>query len=256
MKGQSAAGDHLLFWGDDRLEGILERPDTTEGLGRSGGPASGAVVGGVVVAHPHPLYGGTMAQPVVYRVAQACREHRMATLRFNFRGVGRSRGTYSGSEEYRDVEAAAAYLRGQLVGSAEGPEPGGKEPLVALAGYSFGSVMAAMAAVGAVPVQALALVAFVVAWEEMPSNVTEGLAGFQGPVLAVCGDRDDLAPPQEVERVLAELKLDFSLSVVRGADHFFEGNQGEVGVRVAAFLGTAFGGRMTAGGKGWRSLSD
>ncbi len=177
-----------------------------------------------------------MAQPVVYRVAQACRDRGMATLRFNFRGVGGSRGTYSGTEEYRDVEAAAAYLRGQLPGLAGEQVPGAKELPMALAGYSFGSVMAAMAATGAVPVQALALVAFVVAWEEMPALALERLAGFRGPVLAVCGDRDDLAPPREVERVLAGLGLDFSLSVVEGADHFFENRQRQVGERVAAFL--------------------
>ena len=56
--------------------------------GEGGSPASG----GVVIAHPHPLYGGTMAQPVVYRVARACRERGLASLRFNFRGVGTERG--------------------------------------------------------------------------------------------------------------------------------------------------------------------
>jgi alpha/beta superfamily hydrolase len=228
MTGQSAAEGHLFFSGDDRLEGILEWP------------ASGAVTGGVVVAHPHPLYGGTMAQPVVYRAAQACRDRGMVTLRFNFRGVGGSRGTYSGTEEYRDVEAAAAYLRGQLPGSAGEQVPGAKELPMALAGYSFGSVMAAMAATGAVPVQALVLVAFVVAWEEMPAHALERLAGFRGPVLAVCGDRDDMALPREVERVLAGLGLDFSLSVLEGADHFFENRQRQVGERVAAFLDGAW----------------
>ncbi|MFH0917332.1 MAG: alpha/beta family hydrolase [bacterium] len=248
MNGQPAAGGHPLFWGDDRLEGILEWPETTEGRGRSEEPAPGAVAGGVVIAHPHPLYGGTMAQPLVYRVAQACLKHGMATLRFNFRGVGRSRGTYSGAEEYRDVEAAAAYLRGELAGSAGDTGPGAHELPVALAGYSFGSVMAAVAAVGEVPVQALALVALVVAWDEMPPQFIERLAAFRGPVLAVCGDRDDLAPPREADRVLRKLKLDFSLSVVQGADHFFEGRQREVGERVAAFLDAAFGGRTTARG--------
>ncbi len=73
----------MLFSGDDRLEGILEWP----------GPEGDArVTAGVVVAHPHPLYGGTMAQPVVYRIAQACRQQGFASLRFNFRGVGREWG--------------------------------------------------------------------------------------------------------------------------------------------------------------------
>jgi alpha/beta superfamily hydrolase len=176
----------------------------------------------------------------VYRLAQACRQHRIATLRFNFRGVGESRGIYSGTEEYRDVEAAAAYLKRQLDGSIAEVAPGVPKLPLALAGYSFGSIMVAMAATGAVPVGALALVALVVAWEEMPARALDRLAGFPGPVLAVCGDSDDLAPPLEVERTLTELGVDFSLSVVHGADHLFEGRQREVGEHVAAFLDTAF----------------
>lgn len=217
-------GGRLFFSGDDRLEGILEWP------------AAGPAVGGVVIAHPHPLYGGTMAQPVVHQIARACRRHQLAALRFNFRGVGRSLGTYSGSDEYRDVEAAAAYLRGRLADSSGDQKSGMKTPPVALAGFSFGSVMAAMAAVGAVPVRALALVAFVFSWEGLPTDILTRLAGFRGPVLAICGEEDGLAPPEEVEQVLTELKLDFSLSVVGAVGHLFEGRQREVGEEVASFL--------------------
>jgi alpha/beta superfamily hydrolase len=220
-------GGRLFFSGDDRLEGILEWP------------AAGPAVGGVVIAHPHPLYGGTMAQPVVHQIARACRRHQLAALRFNFRGVGRSQGTYSGSDEYRDVEAAAAYLRGRLADSSRDQEPGTKMPQLALAGFSFGSVMAAMAAAGAVPVRALALVAFVFSWEGLPTDSLTRLAGFRGPVLAICGEEDGLAPPEEVEQVLTELRLDFSLSVVGAVGHLFEGRQREVGEEVASFLRTA-----------------
>lgn len=171
-----------------------------------------------------------MAQPLVYRMAKACRTRGMATLRFNFRGVGNSRGTYGGIDEHRDVEAAAAFLHGQL-------EPGVP---VGLAGYSFGSVMAAMAATGPTAVQALALVAFVAAWDEMPDGALEGLRAFKGPVLAVCGEFDDLAPPEVVKAVLSDLKLDFTLRVVPDARHSFEGRQDEVGDQVAAFFEHAF----------------
>ncbi|MFH1833633.1 MAG: alpha/beta family hydrolase [bacterium] len=247
MAKQPATDDHVFFGGDDRLEGILEWPGVG-GLVQPGASEAGTAAGGVVIAHPHPLYGGTMAQPVVYRIAQACREHGLATLRFNFRGVGESRGTYSGTEEFRDVDAAAAYLRERLTGSTGRAEPGTPGGLgrsdqgapVALAGYSFGSVMAAMAAAGKEGAAALALVAFVVGWEDMPPDALEKLVGFRGPVLAVCGDQDELAPPREVERTLSGLGLDFSLSVVRGADHFFENSRREVGERVAVFLEEAF----------------
>jgi uncharacterized protein len=191
------------------------------------------------VAHPHPLHGATMAQPVVYRTAQACRARGMATLRFNFRGVGESGGTYSGFDEYRDVEAAARFLRGRLDALDGEPRTIPRDRPLALAGYSFGSIMAAMAVAGQVPVRALALIAFVVSWEDMLPDVLQRLATFSGPVLAVCGEGDEIAPPETVERVLRELKLDFSLSIVEGADHFFGGLHREVGERVAAFLDEA-----------------
>jgi uncharacterized protein len=194
---------------------------------------------GVVVAHPHPLFGGTMVQPVVYRIAQACRRQGLATLRFNFRGVGGSLGSYSGTEEYRDVEAAAAFLRSRLA-TLDGDAVLGPDTLpVALAGYSFGSIMAAKAAARAVPVRALALVGFVVSLADLPSSTLSALAAFRGPVLAVCGENDDLAYPEDVERALERLGLDFTLSVVKGAGHFFEEKQREVGERVASFLRSA-----------------
>jgi uncharacterized protein len=256
---------HVLFSGDDRLEGILEWPeDPGSGSGRTAAPSPGAgappprVAGGVVVAHPHPLYGGTMAQPVVYRVAQACREQGYASLRFNFRGVGRSGGRYSGTEEYRDVEAALAFMRGRLAsrpdeaggassavaGSAADSQGSGRRLALGLAGYSFGSVMAAVAAgIGTVPVGALALIALVVEWEELPPGTLDGLSRFRGPVLAVCGEQDDLAPPDVVEKALHRLGIDFHLAVVEGTGHFFEQRTREVAELAAAFFAETLGGR-------------
>jgi uncharacterized protein len=236
---------HLFFYGDDRLEGVLEYP-------RDGCP-----LGGIVVAHPHPLFGGTMAHPVVYRAARACAARGLASLRFNFRGVAKSAGSYDGEREYRDVEAAGLFLRGRLkedwarreieIHAGEAPCPGVsaaphvKEPPLVLAGYSFGSVMAALAASGAARPQAVALIAFVVSWDELPPAATSHLAAFKGPVLAVCGERDELAPPELVGHVLRGLGVQFHLDVVRGADHFFVGKQQEVGELVAAFAAHAAG---------------
>lgn len=241
---------HLFFPGDDRLEGILEWPESDperpgvepaglEPAGSMSGASSMGVAGGVVVAHPHSLHGGTMAQPVVYRIAQSCRQRRLATLRFNFRGVGDSGGRFSGTEEYRDVEAAAAFLSGRLAALDDSVSAGPTRRPLALAGYSFGSIMAARAAAGIEAIRALALVGFVVNWGELPSDTLARLAAFGGPVLAVCAENDDLGYPEEVERTLAELGLDLRLSVIEGAGHFLEGRQREVGERVASFLGDA-----------------
>ncbi len=233
--------DSILFSGDDRLEGILEWPDAAQPSGAAAGIGAPAqphpVAGGVVIAHPHPLYGGTMAQPVVFRVARACRDEGFAALRFNFRGVGRSGGHYSGVDEHRDVEAALAYLRGRL------PQPpGGRRAPLGLAGYSFGSMMAALAAGSStVPVDALALIAFVVDWEEAPPGVLDGLSAFKGPVLALCGETDDLAPPEVVDHALRRVGVDYRLTVLQGTGHFFEHRQKEVGEHVAAFFAETLG---------------
>jgi alpha/beta superfamily hydrolase len=216
---------HVFFPGDHLIEGVLEWPDD---------PIPKA---GVVVAHPHPLHGGTMAQPVVFRTARACRDAGMAALRFNFRGVGESHGVYSGTEEYRDVQAAAAFLRGRMAGAAGDAVPGPETPPLALAGYSFGSGMVANAVAGEVPVKALVLIAFLPDWPDLPPETYSRLAGFTGPVLAVSAENDDLGGyPEDVERLLKRLGLDFTLVVVEGAGHFFEGRHREVGRIVADFL--------------------
>jgi uncharacterized protein len=218
--------ERITIFGDYSLEGVYEEPEGQEAWG------------GVVVAHPHPLHGATMDQPVVYRTAQSCRERGLATLRFNFRGVGLSKGTYSGFDEFRDVEVAALYLRGRLDDTYGLVEPIGRGRPLALAGYSFGSIMAAMAAVGEVPVQALAMIALPVGWEDFPT-VVDRLTAFPGPVFALCGEKDGIAPPEEVEQILRSINVDLSFSVVEGADHFFAGTQREVGERVATFLDEA-----------------
>ena len=236
MTGSNTSENHVFFPGDHRLEGMLGFPEAD--------PAGAGVPvkGGVVVAHPYPPHGATMAQPVVYRIAKSSRQHGLATLRFNFRGVGDSLGTFSGTEEHRDVLAALTFLEGELAALNGGASSGGQVPPLALAGYSFGSVMAARAAAEApVPVRALALVGFAVSWGEFPPDTLSRLAAYRGPVLAVCAENDDLGYPEEVGRALTSIGVDFSLSVVEGAGHFLEGRHREVGARVAAFLAEVLG---------------
>ena len=104
---------------------------------------------GVVVTHPHPLYGGDMDSPVVARIVESCAGQGLATLRFNFRGVGASTGRHDdGRGEQDDVRASLARLQDALGGDGR----------VALAGYSFGAAVAAAVAATA-PVAGLALVA-------------------------------------------------------------------------------------------------
>lgn len=196
-----------------RLEGLLEYPEDR--------PA----VGGVVVAHPHPLYGGSMVQPVVHHVARACRRRGLITLRFNFRGVGGSEGGHSGIDEYRDVQAAFAYLETRL-----------EDLAISLAGYSFGAAASALAVIEGTPATGLALVAFPVNWDEMMPSFFALLGTRSVPILAVCGELDDIAPPAEVEGLLRGAGVQPRMVTVGGADHFFIGLADRVGESVAAFL--------------------
>src|SRR5215831_13958175 len=92
------------------------------------------LAGGLVICHPHPLYGGDMANPVVVRAGEVARELGVVTLRFNFRGVGRSTGVRgAGIGEQEDLKAALDLLRSHL--------PRGLP--FALGGYSFGAWVAA-----------------------------------------------------------------------------------------------------------------
>lgn len=203
--------------GDVALEGLLEFPEDAPPLG------------GVVVAHPHPLHGSTMQQPVVHHVAKACRHKGLATLRFNFRGVGASEGAYNGQEEFRDVRAAAAFLRAQL--------PPGLP--ISLAGYSFGAVMASLAVIDGEPAAGLALVAFPLSWDEFVPRWFEHFGEYPGPVIAVCGEHDPIAPPAAVKAFLRGVGLDPTMVVVPGADHFFGGERERFSEPIAAFLQNA-----------------
>jgi alpha/beta superfamily hydrolase len=171
-----------------------------------------------------------MAQPVVYRCAQSCRARGMVSLRFNFRGVGRSEGVFSGWDEYRDVVAAAEYLQAQMAATL----PGSRLP-VALVGYSFGSVMAVISLSELQP-DGLVLIGFPVASDLLHEEALERLRGFNKPLLVVVGEADDFAPLALLQRTLDRTSVPYRLEIVRGTGHFFEGRQREVAETVASFL--------------------
>ena len=174
---------------------------------------------GVVVSHPHPLYGGDMDSPVVARMVEVCTSHGLATLRFNFRGVGDSTGRHDdGRGEQDDIRASLTYLERALGGGAR----------VALAGYSFGAAMAAAVAT-VTPVAGLALVAppMRVAEVHLPTAVT-------GPLLIVVGAEDQYCPAAELETVRTALP-GATVVVIEGADHFFFGSLAPLGEAVGAW---------------------
>lgn len=201
---------------------IVERPTTvrsgTESLeARLAIPQDARL--GVVVAHPHPLYGGDMESPVVARIVEVCAARGLATLRFNFRGVGASTGQHGeGRGEQDDLRASLAYLQTSLGDGAR----------IALAGYSFGATVAAAVA-GRVRLAGLALVA-------PPMRVTElGLPTTEvGPILVVVGAEDQYCPAASLDKLRVDVPA-ATVVVIEGADHFFFGSLTPLGDAVAAW---------------------
>jgi len=197
-----------------------ESGDALEGLFVA---ADAAGSGGVVIAPPHPLYGGSMDSPVVSELAWAARKAGLASLRFNWRGVGASAGSPSGDATIADADYAAALA--QLARSVDGP--------VVAAGYSFGAAAAARASLGQPRVRRLALVA-------PPPGLLEpsALAERERAVLILAGERDALAAPAALAALVRELPQ-VRVSVLAEADHFFAAGLAQLGAELAAWLGTA-----------------
>jgi alpha/beta superfamily hydrolase len=163
---------------------------------------------GVVLCHPHPLYGGDMDSAVVVRATGACAERKLATLRFNFRGVGASTGEHDdGKGEQEDVRTALADLRRRL-------PPGA--PL-AVAGYSFGAAVAAAVA------EETALAGLALIAPPLRLRTLTPPAAVTGPILVVVGAEDQYCPPAALEPI-REMLPQATISVIEGADHFFFGS--------------------------------
>lgn len=169
--------------------------------------------GGALIAAPHPLFGGSMDSPVVSELAWACHQAGLASLRFNWRGVGASAGVPSGDLAAASADLGAA-LR-QLAASAEGP--------LVLCGYSFGAAAAVRVAPAERRVRRLVLVA------PPPSLLgTDGLAGVDTEILVLVGEEDAVAPPDELADLAARHPR-ARLARIDAADHFFRAGLAELG---------------------------
>jgi len=180
------------------LEGLLEVPE---------GFAGNRVA---VLCHPHPQYQGTMLNKVVHTLARAMTDMGIAALRFNFRGTGVSEGTYAGgSGEVDDVEAVADYV------AKRWPDAD-----LWLAGFSFGAIVAARAALQLKPEQLISIAPAV----NLPGRDLVALPAT--PWLIVQGDADELVPVAAVRAWVASLSPSPELVVLPGVDHFFHGELG------------------------------
>jgi uncharacterized protein len=183
---------------------------------------SGEARAAAVFAHPHPQFGGTMHTKAVYQSAKALARIGVAVLRFNFRGVGRSAGSFdAGPGEMDDFRAGLTFVEDRYPGL----------PLWA-AGMSFGSWVALTAGGEDPRVTVLLGIA-------APVDRYDFAAVKQSdkPKFLIHGEEDELISIKDVRRFYSELKEPKELVVIPDANHLFEGKTQEVGEAVEDLLG-------------------
>lgn len=202
----------MIPCGEIELEAVLWIPDGIEPF-----PA-------VVLCHPHPLYGGNMNNNVIHEVSVTCDEHRIAALRFNFRGVGKSGGTHNGGVgEREDVKAALTLLESR-------PEIDSSR--LGLCGYSFGTMVGIPVADTDPRVQAFAgISSFFIA----PGLLQD----FRKPKFFIHGSWDQFIPALQVEEIARQLPEPKTFELVSGADHFWWGFERQAAERVGDFFALA-----------------
>ena len=183
-----------------------------------------------VVCHPHPLFGGTLHNKVVFHTMKALNSFGFPVLRFNFRGTGLSEGEHDeGNGEVDDVRAALDWLDAEF-----------HLPLL-FAGFSFGAAPGLRAACADARVKAVigagTPVAPVAAGAEAPRNYTfDFLKDCVKPKLFVSGARDQFGPRAKLEALVASLPEPKKLVLIEGADHFFEGRLRELRETIEAWV--------------------
>ena len=189
------------------LEGVLHQPTSTPF------PAT-------AVCHPHPLFGGDMNNSMVVAVCQALAETGIASLRFNYRGVGRSEGKYGdGLGERTDAVAALAYLR-QLADV--------EQDKVGIIGYSFGATVALTAADERVAA------ATAISTPSFGQSVPD--LAIRCPILLISGEQDEIAPAASLTTLARTIGPQCQVTVVPGADHFWWGYEEDLAELVAQFF--------------------
>jgi len=166
-----------------------------------------------VVCHPHPQYGGTMHNKVVYRAARALQNLDMAVLRFNFRGVGLSEGTYDeGRGEQDDARAAIDYLNERY--------PKAK---IVLAGFSFGASVGLRAGCRDNRVSYLIGIGTPVGMSDLAF-----LKECRKPKLFIQGSEDQFGSAEQLRSIVSTLPEPKEIHIIQGAGHFFDNELDEL----------------------------
>jgi len=183
-----------------------------------------------LVCHPHPLFGGTLHNKVVFHTMKALNSFGFPVLRFNFRGAGLSQGEHDqGDGEVEDVRTALNWLDAEF-----------HLPLV-FAGFSFGAAVGLRAACPDERIRAVIGVGTpvlpVAADSAVPRTYTfDFLRDCAKPKLFVSGARDQFGPRAKLESLVASAPEPKKLVVIEGADHFFEGRLRELREAIEAWV--------------------
>ena len=178
-----------------------------------------------LVCHPHPLFGGTMHNKVVFHAMKALNSFGFPVLRFNFRGTGLSHGEHDhGHGEIEDVRAALEWLDREF-----------RLPLI-FAGFSFGAAIGLGAACADDRVKALIGLGTPVAPVDDRSYDLGFLRTCAKPKLFVSGSRDQFGPRAQLQAFVGSLPDPKKLVVIESADHFFEGRLREMREVIEAWV--------------------
>jgi len=186
---------------------------------------SAAPTHAALVCHPHPLYGGTLHNKVVFHTMKALNSFGYPVLRFNFRGAGLSQGEHdNGIGEVEDVRACLDWLDREF-----------HLPMI-LAGFSFGAAVGLQAACSDPRVQAAIGLGIPVVPADERSYSFDFLSGCSKPKLFISGARDQFSPALRLREVVNAVPEPKKLVFIEGADHFFEGRLRELREAIEAWL--------------------
>jgi uncharacterized protein len=183
-----------------------------------------------VVCHPHPLFGGTLHNKVVFHTMKALNSFGFPVLRFNFRGTGLSEGEHDyGKGEIEDVRTAIDWLDAEY-----------HLPLI-FAGFSFGAAIGMHAACADSRVRGVIgvgvpVVPVAAEKEDLRVYSFEFLHNCSQPKLFVSGARDQFGPRSKLEALAASVPEPKKLVIIEGADHFFEGRLRELRDAIEAWV--------------------
>src|SRR5947208_8634051 len=189
------AGNLFIPVEHGRLEAILKEPRAEP------------VTGVALVLHPHPLFGGTMHNKVVFRAASALNDAGLIALRINFRGVGQSTGEHDeGRGEREDARTGLDYLTENF--------PSQK---IIMCGFSFGARVGLE--VGMTDDRVTQLISIGTPVDKYDFSFLEDL---RKPILFVQGDHDEYGKVDRLRELAAKIKAPTDLKIIKGAGHFFD----------------------------------